>query len=116
MSSNKKTCIVLGVTGGIAAYKACELLRLLQKAGMDVYVVMTKHATQFVAPLTFETLSGHPVAVDTFERPATWEVEHIALAKRADLFLIAPATANINTLRAVAVTVAAATVTATCLP
>ncbi len=97
MSSNpnKKTCIVLGVTGGIAAYKACELLRLLQKAGMDVYVVMTKHACQFVAPLTFETLSGHPVAVDTFERPATWEVEHIALAKRADLFLIAPATANI---------------------
>ncbi|MBR5301795.1 MAG: bifunctional phosphopantothenoylcysteine decarboxylase/phosphopantothenate--cysteine ligase CoaBC [Clostridia bacterium] len=95
MSEKKKTCIVLGVTGGIAAYKACELLRLLQKRGMDVYVVMTKHATQFVAPLTFETLSGHPVAVDTFERPATWEVEHIALAKRADLFLIAPATANI---------------------
>lgn len=95
MSEQKKTCIVLGVTGGIAAYKACELLRLLQKQGMDVYVVMTKHATQFVAPLTFETLSGHPVAVDTFERPATWEVEHIALAKRADLFLIAPATANI---------------------
>lgn len=93
--SSKKKCIVLGVTGGIAAYKACELLRLLQKRGMDVYVVMTKHATQFVAPLTFETLSGHPVAVDTFERPATWEVEHIALAKRADLFLIAPATANI---------------------
>ena len=95
MPHQKKTCIVLGVTGGIAAYKACELLRLLQKRGMDVYVVMTKHATQFVAPLTFETLSGHPVAVDTFERPATWEVEHIALAKRADLFLIAPATANI---------------------
>ncbi len=95
MSEQKKTCIVLGVTGGIAAYKACELLRLLQKQGMDVYVVMTKHATQFVAPRTFETLSGHPVAVDTFERPATWEVEHIALAKQADLFLIAPATANI---------------------
>lgn len=94
-ASHKKKCVVLGVTGGIAAYKACELLRLLQKQGMDVYVVMTKHACQFVAPLTFETLSGHPVAVDTFERPATWEVEHIALAKRADLFLIAPATANI---------------------
>ena len=92
---NQKKCVVLGVTGGIAAYKACEILRLLQKAGADVYVVMTKHAAQFVAPLTFETLSGHPVAVDTFERPATWEVEHIALAKRADLFLIAPATANI---------------------
>ena len=95
MSEKKKTCIVLGVAGGIAAYKACELLRLLQKRGMDVYVVMTKNATHFVSPLTFETLSGHPVAVDTFERPATWEVEHIALAKRADLFLIAPATANI---------------------
>ncbi len=88
-------CVVLGVTGGIAAYKACEILRLLQKRGIDVYVVMTKNACQFVAPLTFETLSGHPVAVDTFVRPATWEVEHIALAKRADLFLIAPATANI---------------------
>lgn len=91
----KNKCVVLGVTGGIAVYKACELLRLLQKQGMDVYVVMTKHACRFVAPLTFETLSGHPVAVDTFDRPATWEVEHIALAKRADLFLIAPATANI---------------------
>lgn len=90
-----KKCVVLGVTGGIAAYKACEILRLLQKQGIDVYVVMTKNACQFVAPLTFETLSGHPVAVDTFVRPATWEVEHIALAKRADLFLIAPATANI---------------------
>ena len=95
MASEKKKCVVLGVTGGIAAYKACEILRLLQKRGMDVFVVMTKNAARFVSPLTFETLSGHPVAVDTFERPATWEVEHIALAKRADLFLIAPATANI---------------------
>ncbi len=91
----KKPCVVLGVTGGIAAYKACELLRLLQKRGIDVFVVMTKNACRFVAPLTFETLSGHPVATDTFERPATWEVEHIALAKRADLFVIAPATANV---------------------
>ena len=91
----KKPCVVLGVTGGIAVYKACELLRLLQKRGIDVFVVMTRNACRFVAPLTFETLSGHPVAVDTFDRPQTWEVEHIALAKRADLFLIAPATANI---------------------
>ncbi len=91
----KKPCVVLGVTGGIAAYKACEILRLLQKRDVDVYVTMTKNACHFVAPLTFETLSGHPVAVDTFERPQTWEVEHIALAKRADVFLIAPATANI---------------------
>ena len=91
----KKPCVVLGVTGGIAVYKVCELLRLLQKRGIDVFVVMTQNACCFVAPLTFETLSGHPVAVDTFDRPQTWEVEHIALAKRADLFLIAPATANI---------------------
>ena len=94
-SEMKKPCVVLGVAGGIAVYKACELLRLLQKRGIDVFVVMTQNACRFVAPLTFETLSGHPVAVDTFDRPQTWEVEHIALAKRADLFLIAPATANI---------------------
>ena len=94
-SEMKKPCVVLGVTGGIAVYKACELLRLLQKRGIDVFAVMTQNACRFVAPLTFETLSGHPVAVDTFDRPQTWEVEHIALAKRADLFLIAPATANI---------------------
>ena len=94
-SEMKKPCVVLGVTGGIAVYKACELLRLLQKRGIDVFVVMTQNACRFVAPLTFETLSGHPVAVDTFDRPQTWEVEHIALAKRADLFLIAPAMANI---------------------
>ena len=83
-SEMKKPCVVLGVTGGIAVYKACELLRLLQKRGIDVFVVMTQNACRFVAPLTFETLSGHPVAVDTFDRPQTWEVEHIALAKRAD--------------------------------
>lgn len=94
-SKEHKPCVVLGVTGGIAAYKACELLRILQKRGIDVYVVMTQNACRFVTPLTFETLSGHPVAVDTFDRPQTWEVEHIALAKWADLFLIAPATANI---------------------
>ena len=87
--------IVLGVTGGIAAYKAAEIVSRLRKKGAEVFVVMTKNATEFIAPLTFETLSGHPVATDTFMRPATWEVEHIALAKRATLFLVAPATANI---------------------
>ena len=87
--------VVLGVTGGIAAYKACELCSRLRKSGVDVYVVMTKNACEFVSPLTFETLSNHPVATDTFKRPETWEVEHVALAKRADLFVIAPATANI---------------------
>ena len=87
--------IVLGVTGGIAAYKAAEVISRLKKLGAEVFVIMTRNATQFVAPLTFETLSNHPVATDTFMRPETWEVEHIALAKRAALFCIAPATANI---------------------
>ena len=114
----KKPCVVLGVTGGIAVYKACELLRLLQKRGIDVFVVMTQNACRFVAPLTFETLSGHPVAVDTFDRPQTWEVEHIALAKRADLFLIAPATANIMGKMAcgIADDMLSTTVMATCAP
>ena len=87
--------VVLGVTGGIAAYKACEVVSRLRKMGADVYVIMTKNATAFVTPLTFETLSNHPVVTDTFARPETWEVEHIALAKRADVFAVAPATANI---------------------
>lgn len=87
--------VVLGVTGGIAAYKACEICSRLRKAGAQVYVIMTKNACEFVSPLTFETLSNHPVVTDTFKRPDTWEVEHIALAKRADVFVIAPATANI---------------------
>ncbi len=87
--------VVLGVTGGIAAYKSCEIVSRLVKAGAHVYVVMTKSACEFVTPLTFETLSRHPVAVDTFARPDAWEVEHIALAKRAEVFLIAPATANV---------------------
>ncbi len=87
--------VVLGVTGGIAAYKACDLCSRLRKAGAEVRVIMTKNACQFVAPLTFETLANYPVVCDTFARPETWEVEHIALAKWADLFAIAPATANI---------------------
>ncbi len=87
--------VVLGVTGGIAAYKACELCSRLRKSGAQVYVIMTKNACEFVSPLTFDTLSNHPVVTDTFKRPDTWEVEHVALAKRAELFIIAPATANI---------------------
>lgn len=87
--------VVLGITGGIAAYKACELCSRLRKAGGETYVIMTKNACQFVAPLSFETLSNHPVVTDTFARPETWEVEHVALAKKADIFVIAPATANI---------------------
>ncbi len=88
-------CIVVGVTGGIAAYKACELVSRLVKQGADVRVIMTKNATEFVQPLTFQSLSHNPVSVDTFANIQTWEIEHVALAQRADLFIIAPATANV---------------------
>ncbi|MBJ6723218.1 bifunctional phosphopantothenoylcysteine decarboxylase/phosphopantothenate--cysteine ligase CoaBC [Geomesophilobacter sediminis] len=86
--------IVLGVTGGIAVYKAVELLRLLTKAGATVHVVMTKAATEFVTPLTFQTLSGNPVHTELFNLISEQEIGHISLADRADLFIIAPATAN----------------------
>jgi phosphopantothenoylcysteine decarboxylase/phosphopantothenate--cysteine ligase len=86
--------VVLGVTGGIAVYKAVELLRLLTKAGATVHVVMTRSATEFVTPLTFQTLSGHPVHLELFNLVSEMEIGHISLAERADLFLIAPATAN----------------------
>ena len=99
MSSNKGSLkgktIVLGVTGGIAVYKACDLFSCLNKAEAQVHGIMTRNACEFVSPLTFQTLSGNPVAQDTFENPQYWEVEHIALAKKADLFVIAPATANV---------------------
>ncbi|MBC7326987.1 bifunctional phosphopantothenoylcysteine decarboxylase/phosphopantothenate--cysteine ligase CoaBC [bacterium] len=87
--------IVLGVSGGIAAYKAVELLRLLQKEGAEVRVVMTKSATKFVSPLTFSTLSHYPVLYQMFTSPQKYEIEHISLAEFAELLLIAPATANI---------------------
>ena len=87
--------VVVGVCGGIAAYKVCELVSRLKKANADVYVVMTKNATEFVTPLTFETLSGNRVVCDMFDRDFPWEVEHISLAKKADIFVIAPATANV---------------------
>lgn len=86
--------IVLGVTGGIAVYKAVELLRLLTKAGAVVHVVMTRAATEFVTPLTFQTLSGHPVHIELFNLISEQEIGHISLAERADLFIVAPATAN----------------------
>lgn len=87
--------IVLGVTGGIAAYKSAEIVSRLRHLGAEVDVIMTRNATEFIAPMTFQTLSARPVAVDTFRTPETWEVEHIALAQRAEIFVIAPATANI---------------------
>jgi phosphopantothenoylcysteine decarboxylase / phosphopantothenate---cysteine ligase len=87
--------VLLGVTGCIGAYKAAEVLRGLQKAGVQVRVIMTKHATQFIQPLTFEALSGQPVIVEMFDRPNYATIEHIAVAREADLLLVAPATANI---------------------
>ena len=86
--------ILLGVTGSIAAYKACELIRLFVKNGDEVTVVMTKAATEFVAPLTFQTLSRNPVFVDQFAPPVSWKPEHVSLAEAADLVVVAPATAN----------------------
>ena len=86
--------VVLGVTGSIAAYKAAELVRLFVKGGDEVTVVMTEAATRFVTPLTFQTLSRNPVYVDQFAPPVSWRPEHISLADAADLFVIAPATAN----------------------
>ena len=85
--------VLLGVSGGIAAYKACEVLRGFQKAGAEVQVVLTEHAAQFVAPATFSALSKKPVITDLFEKPE--EITHIKLAQEADLFVVVPATANI---------------------
>ncbi|KUO69827.1 MAG: phosphopantothenoylcysteine decarboxylase [Clostridia bacterium BRH_c25] len=87
--------IVLGVSGGIAAYKACELVSRLKKLSADVHVIMTDSAAKFVTPLTFQSLSLNQVAVDMFKAPKYWEIEHISMAKLADVLVIAPATANI---------------------
>jgi len=92
---NHKKTVVLGVTGGIAAYKAAEIISRLRKENIQVFVIMTRHATEFITPLTLQTLSGNPVVVDMFASPSSWEIEHISLAQKADLFLIAPASANI---------------------
>ncbi len=94
MDPSGKT-VVLGITGGIAAYKSCEVVSRLVKAGIHVFVIMTKNACEFITPLTLQTLSRNEVAVYTFDAPHAWEVEHIALAKKADLLLVAPATANV---------------------
>lgn len=88
-------CVVLGVTGGIAAYKSCELVRMLVKAGADVYVVLTLAGEKFVTPLTLQTLSKNRVYREMFELYSEKEVGHISLADRADIMLIAPATADI---------------------
>lgn len=91
----KDKSIVVGVTGGIAVYKVVDVVSRLKKQNANVEVIMTTHATEFVSPLTFQTLSLNPVHVDMFKEPKNYDVEHIALAEKADIFLIAPATANI---------------------
>ena len=91
----KDKTVVIGVSGGIAVYKTLDVVSRLRKLGVNVNVIMTKSATEFVTPLSFQSLSQNYVVCDMFEDPKTWDVEHISLSKRADVFLIAPATANV---------------------
>lgn len=93
-SHEKVPCVLIGVTGCIAAYKSCEILRGLQKAGVRVKVVMTQHATEFVQPTTFRALTHEPVAVGLFDEPGD-PIHHVSLAQECDVFLIAPCTANV---------------------
>ena len=87
--------VALGVTGGISAYKAIEVMRGLQKLGVSVQVMMTKSATEMVTPLTFQAISGFPVITDMWAATDDPEIKHIQIAQSVDLFLVAPATANI---------------------
>lgn len=91
----KNKTILLGVTGGIAAYKSASLASMLVKSGAEVRVIMTKHAVNFINPITFESLTGHKCITDTFDRNFEFKVEHVALAQKADVIMIAPATANV---------------------
>lgn len=91
----KNKCILIGVTGGIASYKSASLVSMLKKLGAEVHIIMTKNATEFISPLVFETLSNNKCIVDTFEEKSNYNINHISIAKKADLILIAPATANI---------------------
>ena len=91
----KGKTVVLGVSGSIAAYKIASLASALKKLHADVQVIMTENAAQFITPVTFETLTGNKCLIDTFDRNFQYSVEHVALAKRADIFLLAPATANV---------------------
>ena len=88
-------CVVLGITGSIAAYKIASLASALKKLGADVEVIMTRNATNFINPITFETLTGHKCLVDTFDRNFEFNVEHVSIAKKADVFMVAPASANV---------------------
>ena len=91
----KGKVIVIGVTGSIAAYKIANLCSMLKKLNAEIHVIMTKNATNFINPITFETLTGNKCLVDTFDRNFEFNVEHVSLAKRADLFMVAPASANV---------------------
>lgn len=91
----KNKTVVIGVTGGIAVYKALDVISALRKKDINVHVIMTKSATEFVSLLTFQSISQNLVTVSMFDEPKAWEIQHISLAKKADLFLVAPATANI---------------------
>lgn len=91
----KGKTVILGVTGSIAAYKSASLASMLVKQGAEVHVIMTQNATNFIHPITFETLTGRKCLVDTFDRNFEFQVEHVSLAKKADLVLIAPASANV---------------------
>lgn len=91
----KGKTVLLGVTGGIAAYKSASLASMLVKAGTEVRVIMTEHAKNFIHPITFETLTGHKCITDTFDRNFEFHVEHVALAQKADVIMVAPATANV---------------------
>lgn len=95
MESLKGKRVLVGVTGGIAAYKTADAVSMLVKTGAQVDVIMTKNATEFITPLTFETLTNRRCIVDTFARDFEFDVAHISLAKAADIILIAPATANV---------------------
>ena len=94
-TKKRSQCVVLGVTGSIAAYKSAELASLLVKQGHEVFVVMTKDATEFITPLTLQTLSKNPVTTSFYDEKENWRPGHIDLADRANLLIIAPATANI---------------------
>lgn len=88
-------CVVIGVTGGIAVYKALDVISALRKKDIEVHVIMTESASKFVNPLTFQSISQNMVVTDMFAEPKAWEIQHISLAQKADLMLVAPATANI---------------------
>ena len=95
MENLQGKCVLLCVSGGIAAYKMPNVASALRKAGAEVHVVMTQNATQFITPLTFESLTNHRCVVDTFARDFQYDIAHVSLATAADLILVAPATADV---------------------